>query len=85
MLRIKGIYDGQKVVLVEPIMLPPNTAVEVVIADPAVEQEQAYWRSLIDQGLIKTTRPRREAARQAPAPAHVTGEPISETIIAERR
>ncbi len=85
MLRIKGIYDGQKVVLVEPIMLPPNTEVEVVVADPAAEQEQAYWQRLIDQGLVKTVRPEPRALRHAPAPAQVTGEPISETIIAERR
>jgi len=34
MLRIKGIYDGQKVVLTEPVTLPSNTAVEVIITDP---------------------------------------------------
>ena len=85
MLRIKGIYDGQKVVLSEPIMLPPNTAVEVVIADPAVEQEPAYWQRLIEQGLVKTVRPERRTPRQAPAPTPVTGEPVSETILAERR
>ena len=85
MLRIKGIYDGQKVVLIEPVRLPPNTAVEVVIADPAVEQEQAYWRRLIAQGLIKTVRPERQAPRQAPAPAQIAGEPISATLLAERR
>ena len=85
MLRIKGIYDGQKVVLSEPVRLLPNTAVEVVIADPAVEQEQAYWQRLIAQGLIKIVRPKRRVPRQAPAPAQIACEPISETIIAERR
>ena len=85
MLRIKGIYDGQKVVLSEPVMLPANTAVEVIFADPAVEKEQAYWQRLIEQGLVKTVRPERRAPRQAPAPASIAGEPISETIIAERR
>jgi hypothetical protein len=85
MLRIKGIYDGQKVVLSEPVTLPPNTAVEVVVADPVVEQEQAYWQRLIAQGLIKAVRPGRRAPRQAPAPAQVIDAPISETIIADRR
>jgi hypothetical protein len=85
MLRLKGIYDGQKVVLVEPVILPPNTAVEVIVADPAAEQEQAYWERLIAQGLVKAMRPARRAMRQAPAPVQITGEPISETIIAERR
>jgi hypothetical protein len=85
MLRIKGIYDGQKVVLSEPVMLPANTAVEVIFADPAVEKEQAYWQRLIEQGLVKTVRPEQRAPRQAPAPVSIAGEPISETIIAERR
>ncbi len=66
-------------------MLPANTAVEVIIADPAAEQEQAYWQQLIDQGLIKTVRPERRPTRHAPAPAQITGEPLSETILAERR
>ena len=85
MLRLKGIYDGQKVVLVEPVILPPNTAVEVIVADPAAEQEQAYWERLMTEGLVKVRRPARRAQRQAPAPAQITGAPLSETIIAERR
>ena len=35
MLKVKGIYDGAKVVLLEPVDLQPNTAVEVLIPDQA--------------------------------------------------
>ncbi len=85
MIKIKGIYDGAKVVLLEPVALQPNTAVEVLIADQDADQEHTYWQRLIETGLIKSVRAPRRASRQAPAPAHVTGEPVSQTIIEERR
>ena len=46
---------------------------------------RAVAQRLIEQGLVKTVRPERRAPRQAPAPVSIAGEPISETIIAERR
>ena len=48
MLKVKGIYDGTKIVLLEPVSLLPNTPVEVLIP----EQEQAYWQQLIELGLV---------------------------------
>ncbi len=85
MLKIKGVYDGAKVVLLDPVVLPPNTAVEVLIPDQAAQQEQVYWQHLLETGLIKSVRVSRQVSRHAPAPARVTGEPVSQTIIAERR
>lgn len=85
MLKVKGIYDGTKVVLLEPVALQPNTAVEVLIPEPAGDAEQLYWRRLIDAGLVKSMRARRDQPRQAPAPVRIAGEPVSQTIIAERR
>ncbi len=84
MLRIKGIYDGQKVVLVEPITLPPNTAVEVLIAEPASESEQLYRQRLLKLGLIKD-RPASPADDTPYTPVEVSGPPLSQTIIEERR
>lgn len=81
MLKVKGIYDGTKVVLLEPVMLQPNTTVEVLIPEP----EQLYWQRLYDVGLIKAMRANRDQPRQAPAPARVSGEPTSQLIIEERR
>ena len=80
MLKVKGIYDGTKIVLLEPVSLLPNTPVEVLIP----EQEQAYWQQLIELGLVKEVRtPPTED--QPFTPIRVTGDPISQTIIEERR
>ena len=84
MLRIKGIYDGQKVVLVEPITLPPNTAVEVLVAEPTSESEQFYHQRLLTLGLIKD-RPASPADNTLYTPIEVSGPPLSQTIIEERR
>jgi hypothetical protein len=83
MLRIKGIYDGQKVVLTEPISLPPNTAVEVLIAEPENEREQLYHQQLVKLGLLKE---RPEVAYEATpyTPIQVSGGPLSQTIIEDR-
>jgi hypothetical protein len=84
MLRIKGIYDGQKVVLVEPVNLPPNTAVEVIVAEPENSAEQLYRQRLLKLGLIKE-RPAVPADTTPYTPIEVDGLPLSQTIIEERR
>lgn len=84
MLRIKGIYDGQKVVLIEPVTLPPNTAVEVVIAEPDNNPEQLYQQRLLKLGLIKE-RPAAPVDTTPYTPIEVSGPPLSQTIIEERR
>ena len=85
MLKVKGIYDGNKIILLEPVALQPNTTVEVLIPGPAAEPEQLYWQRLIDSGLIKSVRASRDQPRRAPAPVRVAGEPVSRMIIEERR
>jgi hypothetical protein len=84
MLRIKGIYDGQKVVLTEPISLPPNTAVEVIIAEPENEREQLYYQRLVKLGLLKE-RPEVAFDVTPYTPVNVSGTPLSQTIIEDRR
>ncbi len=80
MLKVKGIYDGNKIVLLEPVSLLPNTPVEVLIP----EQERIYWQRLVELGLIKEVRPL--PTDESPfAPIRVTGAPVSQTIIEERR
>jgi hypothetical protein len=84
MLRVKGIYDGKKVVLLDPLPLPPNSAVEVLVPEQAVDMEQVYWQRLISLELIKEVRPQ-PTDDVAFTPVHVTGAPVSQTIIEERR
>jgi hypothetical protein len=80
MIKVKGIYDGSKVVLLEPVSLQPNTPVEVLIP----EEEQIYWQRLNESGLIKEIRPQ-SSADISYAPVKSTGVSVSETIIKERR
>lgn len=85
MLKVKGIYDGARVVLLDPIALQPNTAVEVLIPEASLDAESLYWQRLRATGLITMTRAQRQQPRQAPPPIRVNGEPVSQTIIDERR
>ncbi len=84
MLKVKGTYDGEKIVLLAPLPLAPNSTVEVLIPEQAVDMEQVYWQRLISQGLIKEVRPQ-PMDECTFTPVHVTGAPVSQTIIEERR
>ncbi len=84
MLRVKGIYHDRTITLLEPLALPKNTAVEVIIAEPEAEPEQLYRQRLLALGLIK------ERAEQPVdvtpyTPIEVSGPPLSQTILEERR
>ena len=52
MVKVRGIFDGKNVVLEEPISLPPNTPVEVLIAEEHLKGEDVYWQRLREMGLI---------------------------------
>jgi hypothetical protein len=80
MVKIKGIYDGTNIVLLEPVSLLPNTPVEVLIP----EQEQLYWQRLMELGLIKEIH---SQLTQNPdfIPVQISGVPLSQTLIEERR
>ena len=80
MIKIKGIYDGSKVILLEPVSLQPNTPVEVLIP----EKEQIYWQQLNELGLVKEVRAQLINDTSF-KPVKTTGQPISQTIIEERR
>jgi hypothetical protein len=84
MLKVKGVYDGTKVILSEPLPLPPNSVVEVLILEPSKDAEAVYWQQLLGQGLIKEVRPQYIEERHF-TPVHTTGTLISQTIIEERR
>lgn len=84
MLRIKGIYDGTNIILLEPVLLPPNTAVEVVVANGDGDAEQAYWSQLLTSGLIKEIHPP-VVVESSFVPVPSMGEPVSQTLLEERR
>jgi hypothetical protein len=80
MIKVKGIYDGVKIVLLESVAILPNTPVEVLIP----EQEQLYWQQLKELGLIKEVRT--QPTDELPInPIPIIGVPVSQTIIEERR
>ncbi len=84
MLRVKGIYHDKTITLLEPLALPKNTAVEVIIAEPETEPEQLYRQRLLKLGLIKE-RPESPVDTAPYTPIEVSGPPLSQTIIEERR
>jgi len=84
MLRVKGIYDGSKVILLEPVSLPPNTAVEVLIAEMPDEAEREYWERLLALGLVTEIRHRPRVDTPF-TPIPLRGIPISQTLLEERR
>jgi len=84
MLKVRGIFDGRNILLDEPLELPANTPVEVLVQQSADEAEELFWKRLQDLGVI--------AKRQIPSPEEIpfspvpiTGAPLSETIIEDRR
>ena len=84
MYKVKGIYDGKKVVLLEPLPIPPNTSVEVSVTEEALDPEQVYWQQLVERGLIAKVHPL-PMSEEPVDPVHASGRPVSEIIIEERR
>ena len=87
-MKVKGIYDGTHIRLLEPLAIPPNTEVEVVVPDAGAgeaEREDLYWKRLQELGIVRE--PRRIPPEEDPpfTPVPITGEPIAQTIIDSRR
>jgi hypothetical protein len=88
MIKVKGIYEGTHVRLLEPVVLAPDTPVEVLIPEDAAEQrqEQTFLRRLVEEGLLAPTglipSPREEEPFEL---VPIQGAPLSQTIIEERR
>jgi hypothetical protein len=90
MQKVRGIYDGERVRLLEEVNIPPDTEVEVLVPDQAdtsasaEDEEDAYWEMLREKGIV-LQRPRQDLVDDDSEPIPNPGEPISETIIRERR
>jgi hypothetical protein len=85
MIKIRGRYTGKNIILFDPISLPPDTEVEILISEVQSDsQEQKYWEELMSLGLVKETQP--NSTDEEPfVPVTISGKPLSETIIEERR
>ncbi len=89
MIKVRGIYEGTHVRLLEPVVLAPNTPVEVLIPEGGIEQrqEQAFLRRLVERGLLAPewlmSSSREEGEPFNPVP--IQGAPLSQTIIEARR
>jgi len=84
MQKARGIYDGRAIILFDPLELASNTAVEVLVSDQVTDPELVYLQRMLERGLIKEIRP--IPAEEYPVtPVQVTGPPVSQTIIEERR
>ena len=86
MIKIKGVYDGKHVRLLEPVHLVPDTPVEVLIPESAEaeSQERTFLEHLVKEGLLLA----KEVSwpEEAPfEPVPIEGPPLSQTIIEERR
>lgn len=84
MLQVKGIYDGEKITFLEDLFLPPNTPVQLMVWQESDDKEAQYQRHLIEAGLLSETRLRNERLPLF-TPVRVKGEPLSQTIVEERR
>lgn len=84
MLRVRGTYDGGKVVLVEPLPVPAQTPVDVLVPEPGADTERLYWHCLAEKGLVLRHR-QPQPSGEGFSPIVVSGEPVSATVIAERR
>lgn len=84
MRRVKGIYDGKRIELLEEITLPPNTPVKVVIWQEDEDWEELYWQRLMELGLLKEVHTQSDCLPSF-TPVHVEGPPVSQTIIEDRR
>ena len=82
-MRVKGIYDGKHVRLLEALPIPPETEVEVVAPEQS-ELEEQYWRRLREAGLVLERR-RRTTGKRTYTPIQIEGEPLSQTVIDNRR
>lgn len=82
-MRVKGIYDGNGVVRVDPLPIAANTPVEVVFTE-ATGEEAAYWQTLAARGLV-ATRPEGPVGAAEAQPVTIEGEPLSKTIVDQRR
>lgn len=88
----QGVVKGNVVVLPENAHVPDGTTVEVRVAEPqqaeatSEEQEILFQQHLVEIGLMTEVRkPGSRAPSSDFTPIKVSGKPLSEMVIEERR
>jgi hypothetical protein len=86
-IRVKGIYNGKTIDLLEAVTIPADTEVVVLLPETVPtrkERLKQQLQDLVDSGVITHTAV--ELPRELDFhPITVAGKPVSETIIEERR
>jgi hypothetical protein len=82
---VRGIVQGNALLLDEPLPLPDGTPVTVTIThDEEQERERKFYAQLADEGFITLPQPSPEGIRHNP-PRKIPGKPLSQIILEERR
>ena len=84
MLQVKGVYKKRRIELFEELQLPPDTSVLITVWQENEREEAVYWQRLKETGLLMVT-PQLNQMLPPFTPVPVTGEPVSQTILEERR
>ena len=79
----RGVVRGNTIILSEPADLPDGAEVEVRLTDAACED--AFERRLYEVGLLGPNIVETPSRSVSFEPLRLDGEPVSETIIWERR
>ncbi len=93
---IRGIYNGTTVDLVEPLQVPPGTAVEVAVPEPALPHimldqqrddviDHAVMADLYRRGMVASPEPPSDMIDVHWQLIPNTDRPISEDILEDRR
>ncbi len=78
-------FDGRQIVLNEPYELEENADLIVTVLPSHREERAAFHQALLDSGLVKRLATPRTETKNRPDLIEVQGEPVSETILRERR
>ena len=84
MLQVKGVYKKRRIKLFEELQLPADTSALITVWQENEREEVAYWQRLNETGLLMAT-PELNQILPPFTPVSVTGGPVSQTILEERR
>ena len=89
--KVRGIYDGKAIQLLEPVDWAPNTEVEIVLdlngsdeIDETRAKRRALQRKMLAAGVISRILPENVPVQRFERTT-ITGKPISQTVIEDRR
>jgi hypothetical protein len=81
---VKAVVQGKTLVLDEALPLPDGITVTVTLIPQGEISEQEFYSWLAAEGLISLPKPSPTGIRHSP-PRKISGKPLSQIIIEERR